>query len=229
MRHEVIGDVNLRSGPGTDFEDLGDLLKGQIVEVPSTMGWLPVLMVDEDQSDESSPSVGWASARFLRVAKETPYTEAPPVINPASKDDPALAWLMSKKGLKEVPGAGDNPEIVGWFKLLDGFPKSDWHDSTAWCSVCMNAAEVLTGASHGTSSAAAVSWLKWGVAVKEPQRGDKVIFDWKDGGHHVGIFLRFLTDVDKNDRVEVIGGNQGNAISITDYPAGAVMGYRRRA
>lgn len=117
-----------------------------------------------------------------------------------------VAWAKSKRGIHEIPGPKDNTEIVSWFKFTS-LDRSDWHDSTAWCSVFVNAAFGLNGG-KGTNDARAISWAKWGKEVEydEAQPGDVVVFEWRDGSHHVALFL----DQDE-ERVQVIGGNQGGA------------------
>jgi uncharacterized protein (TIGR02594 family) len=99
-----------------------------------------------------------------------------------------------------------------------------WRDATAWCAVFVNAAFMLNNIKT-IRSAGAEEWKKFGTATDSPQVGDVVVFQWADGSHHVAFFLGFTPD----GRVQVIGGNQGDAVTITTYPAANVMtkGYRR--
>lgn len=134
-----------------------------------------------------------------------------------------LTWAKSKIGVHEVPGPGDNTEIVSWFKFCPQLPRSLWHDATAWCSVFVNAAMGLTG-HKGTGSAAAVSWAKWGHEVEweDAQLGDVVVFEWDNGSHHVAFYL------DQNDdRVKVLGGNQSNEVDIKWFSKDDVINVRR--
>jgi uncharacterized protein (TIGR02594 family) len=201
--------VNIRSGPSTNFEVVGDLETGEVIEVLSTEGWCPLEMEDS--------SVGWVSRKFLTDAPVTP--EPKPV--PPTGEPVWLRWARSKLGQKEVPGPGDNPEIAAWYKLTT-LPKSMWHDETAWCSVFVNAAFELNNL-EGTSDARAVSWLDWGEEVDDPRKGDVVVFDWGNGGHHVAFFLEDLG----NGYIRCLGGNQSDAVTIANYPESAVMGYMR--
>jgi uncharacterized protein (TIGR02594 family) len=103
-------------------------------------------------------------------------------------------------GQQEVPGAGDNPEIVSWFKLFT-LPREYWHDATAWCAAFVNAALCLNGV-KGLGSARAFDWLKFGTGVSVPQKGDVVVFAFS----YVAFYLG-----NAGDKIQVIGGNQSDA------------------
>lgn len=200
--------LNVRSGPGTNFEVVGSLANGESAVSPDTEGWLPVLR---------GVSIGWVSAKYLQ---EAPV--AAPGIEPAigQCEPPWISWARKQLGEKEVPGAGDNPDIVAWFQLTT-LPKDLWHDATAWCAVFVNAGFCLNGI-NGLRSARAADWLGFGHAVTTPQIGDVVVFRWDDGSHHVAYVLGI-----EGDRVRVIGGNQSNAVTETTYPLRNVAGFRR--
>ena len=125
---------------------------------------------------------------------------------------PWLTWAKSKIGVHEIPGPGDNSEIVSWFKFCPELPHSMWHDATAWCSIFLNAAFALAGF-KGTGSAAAISWAKWGheVEYEDALPGDVVVFQWDSGQHHVA-----LLEAQDDDRVKVVGGNQGSAGEVSE-------------
>lgn len=210
-------ELNIREGPGTDYEIVGTVPQGDQVISPDTKGWVPILLEDD--------TIGWVSGSYL---KEAP-AEAPEQVEPTPSEPlpappegvPAwILWAQRELGVKEVPGAVDNPEIISWFELTT-LPKEYWHDTTAWCAVFVNAGFFLNGV-KGLRSARAKDWLEFGRPVKTPKKGDVVIFRWDDGSYHVAYFLN-QTD----HRVQVIGGNQGNAVSEITYPLGNVAGFRR--
>lgn len=96
---------------------------------------------------------------------------------------------------------------------------------TPWCAGWANA--VLKNAGYGgTDSLAARSFLKYGSAVDDPQKGDIVVMsrgnDQSKG--HVGFFAG---PGDTPGTIKILGGNQGNKVSIAEYPASSVLGYRR--
>ena len=152
-------------------------------------------------------------------------------------DEPAhFTWLKSKIGLHAIPGPADNSEIVSWFKFSPDVPRSDWHDSTAWCAVTQNAALELNGG-RGTKSGMAISFASWGHEVnwEDALRGDMVVFEWTNSngdvtGHHVGQFVK-QTD----GTVDILGGNQldrptgFHEVSIKTFGKGSVINVRRAA
>ncbi|PZX43917.1 uncharacterized protein (TIGR02594 family) [Nonlabens dokdonensis] len=127
-------------------------------------------------------------------------------------------------GVKEKPGKGSNPQILKYAKDA-GFDNYT-EDDTAWCSLFMN--WVAKEASlESTDSLLARSWLNVGNTSNDPEPGDVVVF-WRNSPNswqgHVGIYMGFSID---GDRVYVLGGNQGNQVSITAYSANQILGFRR--
>ena len=124
-------------------------------------------------------------------------------------------------GVTEVSGAMNNPKIVSMFRKATGTPEDD---SVPWCAAFVGA--VLKDAGiKGTMKLNARSYLDWGEEVTKPEAGDVVIF-WrgkKDGWQgHVAFFVRF-----DGDKIVVLGGNQGDAVSIKSYAGSRWLGYRR--
>ena len=97
--------------------------------------------------------------------------------------------------------------------------------TTAWCAAYVNATLAQAGIA-GTGSNLARSFLNWGDAVSVPQKGDLVVLSRGDPNGpqgHVGFFDGFNED----GSVRILGGNQGDAVSIASYSADRVLGYRR--
>ncbi|MEM8713532.1 MAG: TIGR02594 family protein [Planctomycetota bacterium] len=132
----------------------------------------------------------------------------------------AAAYL----GLKEWPGAKHNPQIVEFASMVG----ADWvqDDETPWCASFVGAVLAECGL-VGTGKLNARSYLDWGepMDLKEAQKGDVVVFwrekptSWKG---HVGFYHGEVAG-----SIEVLGGNQGNAVSVAKYPAGRLLGVRR--
>jgi uncharacterized protein (TIGR02594 family) len=129
-------------------------------------------------------------------------------------------------GLKEWPGAPDNPEIVAMFEEVGHGWVQD--DETAWCAAFVGSVLAQVGLQH-TGKLNARSYEHWGVEVpmREARPGDIVVFwretpdSWKG---HVAILVRF-----DGDRVIVRGGNQGNSVSDAPYPVARIVSIRRAA
>ena len=93
---------------------------------------------------------------------------------------------------------------------------------TPWCAAFVNAMLHRVGV-QGTNSNQARSFLRYGVATRTPRKGDIVVL-----GRHVGFYEGHVT---RNGRtyVAVLGGNQGNIVRTSYFPASKVLSYRRVA
>ena len=95
---------------------------------------------------------------------------------------------------------------------------------TAWCAGWLNATLSQVGL-DGTGSLAARSFLNWGTEVSTPQLGDIVVLSRGDDPNagHVGIFKGF----DDNGDILILGGNQGDSVSVASFSKDRLLGYRR--
>lgn len=149
----------------------------------------------------------------------------------------AQRWV----GVKETPGPAATPFVLGMLRL-DGMAIAD--DATAWCSAFINFIAWLLRLPR-SKSLAARSWLWIGetialeharvgfdvVVLKRglgPQPGPDVrsvdasgrVLGYPPG--HVGLFAGL-----DGEFVLVLGGNQGDAVSIDRFPRTQVLGVRR--
>jgi uncharacterized protein (TIGR02594 family) len=79
---------------------------------------------------------------------------------------------------------------------------------------------------QGTGKLNARSYLDWGQEVNEPQMGDIAVFSRGDPNGwqgHVGFFKGYNPD----GTINVLGGNQGNSVSVRPYSADRLLGFRR--
>lgn len=132
-------------------------------------------------------------------------------------------YRVAKKELDEgeVSGNQANPRIVQYLQSTSLSGNLNATDETPWCSAFVNWVVEKAGM-KGTDRADAVSWLNWGEKTDKPQKGSIVIFQWPDGGHHVG----FVNGFDQEGKVSVLGGNQSNSVKISEYNKSSVIGYR---
>lgn len=133
-----------------------------------------------------------------------------------------MAIARSKLGIHEIPGRRANAFIVECLKSTSIGQPDNLSDETPWCSAFANRVMQLSG-HEGTNSAWARSWLDWGREPTDDEFGAGVIVVLERGAHsgHVG----FLEDWD-DDRVKLLGGNQGNAVSVAWFPMSRVLGWR---
>jgi len=128
-------------------------------------------------------------------------------------------WARKELGVHEIPGSKHTPRIV-WYHSFTTLKATD--DETPWCSAFMCAAAESTGF-KSTKSAAAISWKNYGKEG-DGSVGDIAVFS-RTGGNHVAFVNKKFTKGDSV--VEVLGGNQGNKVSVANYSADRLLGFRR--
>jgi uncharacterized protein (TIGR02594 family) len=134
-------------------------------------------------------------------------------------------------GMKEAPGVASNPAILAMLRL-DGAQVEG--DETAWCSAFVNYIAWLLRLPR-SKSLAARSWLTVGVAIdpSEAIPENDVVVLWRvhpdSWQGHVGFFAGVDLDDAGERRVHILGGNQGDQVSVASFPASQVLGVRRLA
>lgn len=148
-------------------------------------------------------------------------------MNRAPQVPTALALAKRFVGhVREIGGAVHHPFIQWAHSLCRLGP--DQADEVPWCSSFVTAVAWLLDLPR-SESAAARSWLSVGdeVPLSMAVAGFDVIV-LKRGpsatAGHVGFFVGRQRDL-----VLVLGGNQGNAVSIAAFPVADVLGVRRLA
>jgi len=129
-----------------------------------------------------------------------------------------MAEAMGFLGLKEIHGPKHNPTIIKWLVGLHAW----WHDDeTPWCGVFVAQCMAAMGFKLPRFWMRAKAWADWGIDIKRPAYGCIVVFDRKGGGH-VGL----VAGIDKQGRLMVLGGNQGDQVSIKPFTHDRVVAYR---
>lgn len=128
-------------------------------------------------------------------------------------------------GLKELPGQASNPIIIQMAKDLN-VNDIYTNDDISWCAVFICHLCRVTGKPQpftGYEVLRAASFAKWGndVARGEEQLGDILVFK-RPGGNHVGLYI-----AESKDTYHVLGGNQSNAVTITEIAKIRLTAARR--
>lgn len=130
-------------------------------------------------------------------------------------------WLIEARkhlGEKEIAGRKHNPQILQWWTLIRaGFTD----DETPWCAAFVGGILESVGI-KSSRSAAARSYLNWGAKLRKPELGCIVVFSRGTNNGHVAFYV----GKDSKGNLLVLGGNQGNAVTIAAYPESRVLGYR---
>jgi len=140
-----------------------------------------------------------------------------------------IAYEEMRSGVKEIPGAHHEPRIL----LYHGATAlKATTDEVPWCAGfvgwCLETAHV-----RSTDSAAARSYLGWGVGVSvvHPPIGAVVILrrgtigpgpEVLDAPGHVGFFWSH----GEPGRIVLLGGNQGDSVSLGSFPVHRMLGVR---
>lgn len=151
-----------------------------------------------------------------------------------------LNWVRngrSKIGLKEIPGAKHEPEIINMIRLAESATKqnvawlfgkdkngkTNYNDEVAWCGTFMAYCFATAGLEHHIPKEfyRAKEWAEKGTALNKPAYGAVVVFN-RTGGGHVGI----IVGQDKHGNLMVLGGNQNNAVNIMPFAKDRVLAYR---
>lgn len=121
-------------------------------------------------------------------------------------------------GLRETPGKATAPVIARWLLEL----KAWWRDDeTPWCGVYVAAVMRKEGLVPPKYWYRARGWLEFGVSIPDPIPGCIAVFERKGGGH-----VGFVAGTDEMGRLMILGGNQGNAVSLAPFDRARALGYR---
>jgi len=141
----------------------------------------------------------------------------------------AIAYEELQLRVQEVPGASANPRIVEYHQATALKATSD---EVPWCaafvSYCLERSFVTS-----THSAAARSYLDWGVGVSvvHPPLGAIVVLargagapgrEVRNAPGHVGFFWSH----GEPGWISLLGGNQGDSVSIRSFPVSRLLGVR---
>ena len=141
----------------------------------------------------------------------------------ANGDEPSwLTRARSYLGLAEVPGKTHNGKILGWWKKLKQAIRDD---ETAWCGGFVGGVLAEDGREVIKNPAGARNWLNLKHAISSPAYGCVVVF-WRGSKSGWSGHVGFVVGKDKSGNLMVLGGNQGNKVSIKPFSRERVLGYR---
>jgi uncharacterized protein (TIGR02594 family) len=141
----------------------------------------------------------------------------------AHPEPPWLTIARAELGVLETPGPESTPRILEYLAATR-LPPSMHDDETPWCAAFVCWVLQQAGLEH-TASAGARSYLRWGRLLTDPRLGCVVVLSRPNQDNpssgHVGFWVG-----DGQRGPLILGGNQGNAVTIRPYAARRVLGYR---
>ena len=167
--------------------------------------------------DDDRP--GPTRARAERMGLDEPSPSQPPESAAVPARVRANEIASKFVGLNERTDAGAIHDFIRRSAGLNVDPRV-----TPWCAAFVNGVLGASGV-EGTGKLNARSFLNFGTATDRPKPGDIVVLSRGDPNGwqgHVGFFQGF----DRNGRVRILGGNQGNRVSVQSFDPRQVLGYR---
>lgn len=140
-----------------------------------------------------------------------------------------IAEALKLHGVAEVVGKGSNRTIIGWRDELNAagvkiLGYSD--DDVPWCGLFAAIVAHRAGKAVPVNPLWARNWAKFGDPVDWPKArpalGDVLVYMRPGGGGHVNFYIG-----EDATAFHGIGGNQGNAVSITRIRKDRCIAVRR--
>lgn len=131
-----------------------------------------------------------------------------------------IQQAMKYLNVAEIKGPASNDVIMRWAKHL-GLEKTYTNDDIAWCGLFVAYVVKRSGREPIDSPLWARHWSSWGLPAPTPSLGDILVFRRNVGGH-VGFYV-----AEDKDAYHVLGGNQGNRVSIVRIEKKRLITARR--
>jgi uncharacterized protein (TIGR02594 family) len=131
-----------------------------------------------------------------------------------------MEWAKKYLGVTETPGKASNPVVEEFFALA-GF--KGLKDDVPWCAGFVAAMLKKAGLPNEVEPKMrlwAASYARCGQKLNGPAWG-AIGVKTRNGGGHVG----FVVAASK-DRVWLLGGNQGDKVSIASFPRSSFTAFR---
>lgn len=162
-----------------------------------------------------------------KPAAVAPKPAPAPAPKPVLKVVPKPAgprWLVFARtlvGQKEIKGPKHNSVIL---RMWEAIKRPYRNDETPWCAACVGYCLEESGI-RSTRSEAARSYQNWDVKLDKPVVGCVVVF-WRGNRNGFSGHVGFVVGVQANGNLLVLGGNQGDQVSIRAFTKDRVLSYR---
>jgi uncharacterized protein (TIGR02594 family) len=128
-------------------------------------------------------------------------------------------------GVAEITGRGSNRTILAWRDELNaaGVTISGYSDDDIpWCGLFAAIVAHRAGKVVPKKPLWARNWAKFGALAVDASLGDVLVFQRPGGGGHVGFYV-----AEDDTAYHVLGGNQGNRVSVTRIAKNRCIACRR--
>lgn len=136
-----------------------------------------------------------------------------------------VAVALEYYGVTEIKGTRHNPAIMAWVPPLvkAGVLKRGEYsaDEIPWCGLFVAHVCQKAGKPVQPGPLWARNWARYGNSADQPRLGDILVFV-RNGGGHVGFYVG-----ENATHYAVLGGNQGDKVSIVDIEKSRCIGRRQ--
>lgn len=158
------------------------------------------------------------NGRTHRKLKEKVNLLAKPVIENHDSFVTTVPWMktaFAEVGQSEISGVEANPRILEYFKASRFWGTDDSGGANAWCGSFVAWVIKKHGYEPVKSAYRAKEWMTFGKQIDGPIHGAIGIKSRKGGGH-----VAFVVGKSVDGKyLYMLGGNQGNKVSVTKYLA----------
>lgn len=192
---------------------------GAKIAIDGDFGRNSIAALEAFQKAKKLPVTGVADTKTVTALKSLPSGEegkSAPLT--AVQMPPWMAEMHRKSGLHEVR---DNAALSEWLKSWGrylGNPKT-----LPWCGDAVESciAKTLPQEPLPSNPFFAQAWAKFGIDATAPVVGSIGVIRWTASSGHVGI----VAGID-GDRINLLGGNQSNAINVSSFPRSKFISFR---
>jgi uncharacterized protein (TIGR02594 family) len=140
-----------------------------------------------------------------------------------------MRWMTEARtlvGTREVPGAANNPVIMSWGNRLGARVLGIAYgaDSVPWCGLFAAHCVSVAGLTPPKIAIRAKAWATWGTGLPlfgMVPAGAVAVFE-RQGGGHVG----FVDSVNVDGSLNILGGNQGDAVNVRRFTRDRLIALR---
>jgi uncharacterized protein (TIGR02594 family) len=144
------------------------------------------------------------------------------------QDPPWLKVAWSHLGRREMPGKANAPWLMALLVSMPAWVRAWYTDDSdqPWCGLFVGSCLTQAGCAIPKNPLSARAYLEVGTVglaqspSGEPRRGAVAILS-RAGGGHVGFVVGSAPGF-----VDILAGNQQDAVNVMRFPVARVVGYR---
>ena len=126
-------------------------------------------------------------------------------------------------GQREIPGVQHSGFVLSLWRAIKRGGIRD--DETPWCAAFVGGMLEAVGVAS-TRFEGARSYLDYGIRLDYPYPGCIAVIE-RPGGWHVGFVLGLAAPTKSGEKAfALLGGNQGNAVSVISVPLSSIKAMR---